>query len=323
MQVLHDYKGWKKVFESERPEQVTYLAISHSGIDFQQEVVEAVSGFFSQFSDLTISNISASRQSSSSYLVSTTIEVTTDDFGFLFALGGSNKKTYFFNLRVFLDSSTLRENDSESMKLVDSNEKNQTFAFAFYGDRTSDTIEELMDEAFSERKIREKAHDILKKTVRPSIPDGESEGTVRDISSLNQQLIDDIVILDEKESALSSLLSLNFSLYFLLIHLRRVLKISREDVRLSSVKQKYDQTFKKLRDAAENFNSLSDTQKNEFVNSLVSFQNDLSKIAIQSFRLDKRISSQQLSKTFALLSDADISEIDLEKYYLPSHRRET
>lgn len=318
--MLHDYRGWKKIFENIQVGSATYLTFDYSGIDLDEEAKKAVLDFFSQFRDLKAVDVSVKlgfKPIETSNEVKITLESTVEELDLLSAIGASLKTSYAFGFRILLNSSTLSSNNGDALRMIDFNEKGQKFTFVFFGDQTKAEIDELVAQAFSEKKIREH---LFKRTISPALVESDLNGTIQDLSSLNQELEE--AVLNEKEisptSHISASTGFNFSLYFLLVHLQKTFKVSREDVDTLSKEKLYNQTFETLKADADRFNRLDDQQKRDFVKSLVSFQSELSRTIQQGFRIDKKISSRQLLRTFSMLSDSGITELDLEKYYEPS-----
>jgi hypothetical protein len=319
--MLLKYENWKRLVESSQAESATYLTFDYSSIYLTDEVKLAMSKFFSQFRDLNASD----PKWINAYTASITIESTVEEFDLLSSIGASLKTTYSFDYRnLLLNESILRANNSDLIKLVSFDRKSEKITFAFFGDLVKESTEELTGRAFSEKKIREASYEFFQKTVSPVLTDADLRGTIKDLTLLNQEL-EKAVIDEEKidpKSHLASSTGFNFSLYFLLVHLPSILLVSREDVDTVSLKAAHDQTFERLKKDADTFNRLSDQQKKEFVSLLVSFQADLSRSIRQDFRIDKALASRQLMRTFAMLSDSGITELDLEKYYEPSWKRE-
>lgn len=318
--MLHDYRGWKKIFENIQVGSATYLTFDYSGIDLDEEAKKAVLDFFSQFRDLKAVDASVTlgfKPTETSNEAKITLESTVEELDLLSAIGASLKTSYAFGFRILLNSSTLSSNNGDTLRMIDFNEKGQKFTFVFFGDQTKAEIDELVAQAFSEKKIREH---LFKRTISPALVESDLNGTIQDLSSLNQELEE--AVLNEKEisptSHISASTGFNFSLYFLLVHLQKTFKVSREDVDTLSKEKLYNQTFETLKADADRFNRLDDQQKRDFVKSLVSFQSELSRTIQQGFRIDKKISSRQLLRTFSMLSDSGITELDLEKYYEPS-----
>lgn len=321
--MLHDYRGWKKIFENIQVGSATYLTFDYSGIDLDEEAKKAVLDFFSQFRDLKAVDASVTlgfKPIETSNEAKITLESTVEELDLLSAIGASLKTSYAFGFRILLNSSTLSSNNGDALRMIDFNEKGQRFTFVFFGDQTKAEIDELVAQAFSEKKIREHAYPLFKRTISPALVESDLTGTIQDLSSLNQELEE--AVLNEKEisptSHISASTGFNFSLYFLLVHLQKTFKVSREDVDTLSKEKLYNQTFETLKADADRFNRLDDQQKRDFVKSLVSFQSELSRTIQQGFRIDKKISSRQLLRTFSMLSDSGITELDLEKYYEPS-----